>query len=145
MLLLLAAVSCVLLIACVNLANLMTARGVTRQPELALRVALGASRSRVVRLLLAESAALAMVSAIGGLVIAWWSLDLLVGLAPRDVRGLRDVSIDTVVLTYTALIAGMLFAAGGTGAGAAFDPWRSSRRTWAPPARRADRVRSVAG
>jgi putative ABC transport system permease protein len=106
LLLLLAAVSCVLLIACVNLANLMTARGVTRQPELALRVALGASRSRVVRLLLAESAALAIVSAIGGILIAWWSLDGLVGLAPRDVRGLRDVSIDTVVLTYTALIAG---------------------------------------
>ncbi len=105
LLLLLAAVSCVLLIACVNLANLMTARGVTRQPELALRVALGASRSRVVRLLLAESVALAIVSAIGGLLIAWWSLDLLVGLAPGDVRGLRDVSIDTVVLTYTALIA----------------------------------------
>jgi putative ABC transport system permease protein len=106
LLLLLAAVSGVLLIACVNLANLMTARGVTRQPELALRVALGASRSRVVRLLLAESAALAIVSAIGGILIAWWSLDVLVGLAPRDVRGLRDVSIDTVVLTYTALIAG---------------------------------------
>jgi len=105
LLLLLAAVSCVLLIACVNLANLMTARGVTRQPELALRVALGASRSRVVRLLLAESVALAIVSAIGGLLIAWWSLDLLVGIAPRDVRGLRDVSIDTVVLAYTALIA----------------------------------------
>jgi putative ABC transport system permease protein len=106
LLLLLAAVTCVLLIACVNLANLMTARGVTRQPELALRVALGASRSRVVRLLLAESVALAIVAAIGGVLIAWWSLDLLVGLAPRDVRGLREVSIDTVVLTYTALIAG---------------------------------------
>lgn len=106
LLLLLAAVTCVLLIACVNLANLMTARGVTRQPELALRVALGASRSRVIRLLLAEAAALAIVSAIGGIVIAWWSLDVLVGLAPRDVRGLQDVSIDTVVLTYTAVIAG---------------------------------------
>jgi putative ABC transport system permease protein len=106
LLLLLAAVTCVLLIACVNLANLMTARGVTRQPELALRVALGASRSRVVRLLLAEAAALAIVSAAGGLLLAWWSLDLLVGLAPREVHGLREVSIDTVVLTYTALIAG---------------------------------------
>ncbi len=105
LLLLLAAVSCVLLIACVNLANLMTARGVTRQPELALRAALGASRSRVVRLLLAESVALAIVSAAVGVLVAWWSLDLLVGIAPRDVRGLRDVSIDTVVLTYTALVA----------------------------------------
>lgn len=107
LLLLLAAVSGVLLIACVNLANLMTARGVTRQPELALRVALGASRSRVVRLLLAESAALTIMSAVGGSVIAWWSLDWLVSLAPLEVRGLRDVSIDTVVLTYTALIAGV--------------------------------------
>ena len=107
LLLLLAAVSCVLLIACVNLANLMTARGVTRQPELALRVALGASRSRVVRLLLAESVAVALVSAIGGILIAWWSLDLLVGIAPRDVPGLSHVAIDRVVLTYTALVAGV--------------------------------------
>ena len=105
LLLLLAAVSCVLLIACVNLTNLITARGVTRQPELALRVALGASRSRVVRLLLAESFALAAVAAVGGTLLAWWSLDLLVGLAPREVRGLQEVSIDSVVLTYTALIA----------------------------------------
>jgi putative ABC transport system permease protein len=107
LLMLLAAVSCVLLIACVNLANLMTARGVTRQAELALRVALGASRSRVIRLLMAESAAIAVVSAIGGMVIAWWSLDVLVTLAPREVRGLQDVSIDTVVMTYTALVAGL--------------------------------------
>lgn len=107
LLLLLAAVSCVLLIACVNLANLMTARGLTRQPELALRVALGASRSRVIRLLMAESAAIAMVSAIGGILIAWWSLDVLVTLAPREVRGLQDVPIDTVVMTYTAVVAGL--------------------------------------
>ena len=113
LLLLLAAVSCVLLIACVNLTNLMTARGVTRQPELALRVALGASRSRVVRLLLAESVALAMVSAAGGILIAWWSIDLLVGIAPGDVRGLRDVSIDKVVLAYTALIAAVCSLAVG--------------------------------
>ena len=107
LLMLLAAVSCVLLIACVNLANLMTARGVTRQAELALRVALGASRSRVIRLLMAESAAIAIVSAIGGIVIAWWSLDVLVTFAPRDVRGLQDVSIDTGVMLYTALVAGL--------------------------------------
>jgi putative ABC transport system permease protein len=107
LLLLLAAVSCVLVIACVNLANLMTARGVTRQPELALRVALGASRSRVIRLVMAESAVIAIVSAIGGIVIAWWSLDVFVALAPREVRGLQDVSIDTVVLAYTAMVAGL--------------------------------------
>ena len=89
LLLLLAAVSCVLLIACVNIANLVTSRGVSRQPELALRVALGASRSRVIRLLLAEAAALAIASAVCGVAIAWWSLDLLVGLAPRDIPGLQ--------------------------------------------------------
>jgi putative ABC transport system permease protein len=105
LLLLLAAVGCVLLISCVNLANLMTARGVARQPELALRVALGASRSRVARLLLAETVALAMASAICGVVIAWWSLDFLIRLAPRDIRGLDDVAIDGAVLTYAALIA----------------------------------------
>jgi putative ABC transport system permease protein len=103
--LLLAAVVCVLLIACVNLANLMTARGVARQAELALRVALGASRSRVIRLLLAEAVALAIASAICGVGIAWWSLDLLVRMAPRDIRGLDAVSIDPAVLAYTASVA----------------------------------------
>lgn len=107
LLLLLAAVGCVLLIACVNLANLMMARGVTRQAELALRVALGASRSRVIRLLLTEAVVLAFASAICGVVIAGLSLDLLVRLAPRDIRGLGQVSIDTVVLTYTSLIAAL--------------------------------------
>ncbi len=105
LLLLLAAVICVFLIACVNLANLMTSRGISRQPELALRVALGASRSRVVRLLLAEAVVVATASSVVGVVIAWWSLDLLVGLAPRGIPGLGDVSIDTVVLAYTALTA----------------------------------------
>ncbi len=105
LLLLLAAVGCVLLIACVNLANLMTARGIARQPELALRVALGASRSRVVRLLLAEVVALAAVAAACGVAMAWWSLGVLVRLAPRHVRGLDAVSIEPIVLIYTAAVA----------------------------------------
>jgi putative ABC transport system permease protein len=103
--LLLAAVVCVLFIACVNLTNLMTARGVARQAELALRVALGASRSRVIRLLLAEAVALAIASAICGVAIAWWSLDLLVRMAPHEIRGLGAVSIDPAVLAYTASVA----------------------------------------
>jgi putative ABC transport system permease protein len=105
LLLLLAAVSCVFLIACVNLANLMTSRGITRQPELALRLALGASRSRVVRLLLADAVVVAAASSIAGVLIAWWSLDLLVGLAPRGIPGLGNVAIDRVVLAYTAVTA----------------------------------------
>ena len=139
LLLLLAAVSCVLLIACVNLANLMTARGVTRQPELALRVALGASRSRVVRLLLAESLALAIVSAIGGILIAWWSLDVLVGLAPRDVHGLRDVSNRQGRVGLHRVDRRRVLAAGGAGAGAAGD-----RRRLAPRHGRRSHVRRVA-
>ena len=142
--LLLAAVVCVLLIACVNLANLMTARGVTRQAELALRVALGASRSRVVRLLLAEAVALAIASAICGVAIAWWSLDLLVGLAPRDIRGLGDVSIDTVVLAYTGADGRGLRAAGRPGAGAPRHA-RELRQDWAPCGPRPARVRSAGG
>jgi putative ABC transport system permease protein len=105
LLLLWVAVGFVLLMACVNLASLMTARGVSRQPELALRVALGASRSRVVRLLLAEAVALAGAAAVCGVGLAWWSLDLLVRLAPRDVRGLDAVRIDPMVLGYTAAVA----------------------------------------
>ena len=126
LLLLLAAVSCVLLIACVNLANLMTARGVTRQPELALRVALGASRSRVVRLLLAESVALAIVSAVVGVLVAWWSLDLLVGIAPaRCPRLAGGVDRHGRVDLYRAGCL-FLFTGGRPGAALAFNPRRSS-------------------
>jgi putative ABC transport system permease protein len=100
--LLLAAVGCVLLIACVNLANLMTARGVARQAELALRVALGASRSRLTRLLLAEAVTLAAASVACGLLVAQGATGLLVSLAPSDVRGLDAVRIDGAVLAFTA-------------------------------------------
>jgi putative ABC transport system permease protein len=105
LLLLLAAVSLVLLIACVNLATLVTARGVARQPELALRAALGASRTRIVRLLLAEAVALAGVSAAVGVGVAWASVGVLVRLAPRDLRGLDSIALDPVVLAYTAATA----------------------------------------
>ena len=153
--LLLAAVVCVLLIACVNLANLMTARGVTRQPELALRVALGASRSRVVRLLLAEAVALAIASAICGVAIAWWSLDLLVGIGAARHPRPRVVSIDTVVFAYTALMAAVCAPAGRAGAGASRHARRSApghgRRAHldrlafaAPLAERPDRSRNGA-
>jgi len=105
LLFLLAAVACVLLIACVNLANLMTARGIARQPELALRVALGGSRLRMIRLLMAEAAALAVLAATVGLALAWSSKRLLVQLAPADVRGLDQVTIDGPVLAYTTAAA----------------------------------------
>lgn len=104
--LLMAAVGCVLLIACVNVANLLTARGMARQAELALRVALGASRERVVRLLVAEATALAVAGAACGVGIAWWSIRALVPMAPSGVRGLDAVALDPLVFLFTGLLAG---------------------------------------
>ena len=126
LLLLLAAVGCVLLIACVNLASLITARGVGRQAELALRVALGASRSRMVRLLLAEAVLVAAISAMCGLALASGSMGLLVRMAPADVRGLDAVSIDASVLAFTAAIA--VICAGLVGIAPALSATRGSLR-----------------
>lgn len=104
--LLLAAVACVLLIACANVANLLTARGLARQAELAVRVALGASRHRVVRLLIADACVLALVGAGCGVGLAVWAIRALVPLAPADVRGLDGVGLDGLVLLFTTVLAG---------------------------------------
>ena len=76
------AVGVILLIACVNVAGLLLARGFTRQPELAIRTSLGASRSRLVRQMLTESVILALVGTVLGVVVAWATLDSLVALIP---------------------------------------------------------------
>jgi putative ABC transport system permease protein len=102
---LLVAVACVLLIACVNLANLLLARGATRVREIAMRLALGASRSRIVLQLLTEAVVLSALGAISGLFIAAWSIRALTAIAPVGVPGLDQVAIDGVVLAFTAVIA----------------------------------------
>lgn len=110
--LLMAAVGCVLLIACVNIANLLLAKSAGRAREIAVRAALGASRGRIVRQLLTESVVLALAGGAAGVMLASWVLALLVRLYPQDIPRLHQVSLDGRVLVLAAIVAiatGVLF------------------------------------
>jgi putative ABC transport system permease protein len=102
---LLAAVGLVLLIACTNAANLFFIRSVDRQREINLRVALGASRSRLVRQLLTESTLLGLAAGALGLGLAYLGTRLLVGLSPGDIPRLEEIRVDGAVLAFTFLVA----------------------------------------
>jgi putative ABC transport system permease protein len=97
---LLGAVGLVLLIACGNVVNLLLARGATRQRELSIRAAMGASRARVARQLLIESALIALIAAALGLGIAFGAMQLLIALGPASVPRLDELSIDLRVVLF---------------------------------------------
>ncbi|MFI5125845.1 MAG: ADOP family duplicated permease [Candidatus Acidiferrales bacterium] len=108
---LLGAVAFVLLVACVNLAVLLMARATRREKEMAVRTALGASRSRVIRQVLTENCLLALLGAATGLIPAYWTPNLLAAVGTGDLPRLAEVRLDWHVLLFTgglALLTGLL-------------------------------------
>lgn len=120
---LMAIVGLVLLIACANVANLLLARGTGRQREIAIRIALGSSRRRLIRQLLTESLTLSLAGAALGILFAQWGARLLVSyLSSGQNRVFLDLSIDARVLAFTigvAILTGLLFGLAPA--------WRSTR------------------
>jgi len=109
---LLGAVGFVLLIACVNVANLLLARGEARRKELAIRTALGASRGRLARQVLTESATYAVAGGLLGIALAWWGQHALRAAAPASIPRVDQVTIDGGVLAFALLVTsltGVLF------------------------------------
>ncbi|MFY9611403.1 MAG: ABC transporter permease [Blastocatellia bacterium] len=112
LLVLMAAVGFVLLVACANVANLCLTRGATRKKELAIRVALGAGRRRMIQQLLTESIVLALAGGGLGLLLSLWGIDALRALAPANLPRIEEIGIDRTVLGFTLIVSlttGLLF------------------------------------
>ena len=112
LLILLAAVGCVLLIACANVGNLLLSRGAARQKEMTIRRALGAGRWRMIRQLLTESVMLALAGGALGITLALWGITPLIRVVPEDIPRLAEIRLNGAVLLFTAvlsLLTGILF------------------------------------
>jgi putative ABC transport system permease protein len=148
---LLAAVGVVLLIACGNVANLFLVRAEGRQQELAMRAALGASRGRITRALLAESVVLALAGGLVGVALAWASIRLLRTMAPAELPRVDEIGIDLTVLVFTLAVSVLsgavfgLFAALRFGSPAIAALKEGGRSTSDAPARHRTRHALVVG
>jgi putative ABC transport system permease protein len=112
LLVLVAAVGFVLLIACANVANLLLARAVGRQREIAIRTAIGASRVRIAAQLIVESVVLALGGGAAGLLLAFWTVPLLAALAGANTPGTGAIAIDPLALAFTlamSVVTGVVF------------------------------------
>ena len=109
---LLAAVACLLLIGCANVANLQLARAAARAREVSIRAALGASRARLIRQLLTESVLLAVIGGALGVLLATWALPVLLALGPPGLTGFKDITLNRNVLAFSvtlSVLTGILF------------------------------------
>lgn len=119
---LMGAAICLLLIACANVANILLVRSSVRQRELAVRTALGGSRWRLIRHMLAEAMVLAMLGTVVGIVLTWIGLRVLLAIAPPDLPRLDSVTLNPLVFGFAGLVG--LIAAGIFGV---VPVWRGSR------------------
>ena len=109
---LLAAVGCVLLIASANVANLLLARAASRQKEIVVRTAMGASRARLLRQLLVESLTLSALGGSVGVMAAWWGVNAVDAMLPANLLPVRDIQVDLDVMLFAAMLTiltGLLF------------------------------------